>query len=822
MKDLDFDMFMLLIINLFLFWNMFVSLTQNGLKLLYKNCDLQKSAYKNKTRIIDNVRYTVDNEHLYKSIGKNIGTYVFRCGKIKNLSNYNIYNHLDCYGLNSIKVISKFEAMSNIFVSIFLYNFLFYISQGKLPTISFVILFSCWQLIDECYFIKMILVRFSRMNFKYKYKLNQVLQFFSNNFIPCDGMLYTLGKDEMIMLECCNYEYAFALDFKSFERDLKKVIYELRSVPSFSDDNYDTFEKDIVIYDDLYHLKLRLKSFHTANHEHIDFRLSSGQYYVEKWITIEKIQDNLDSVLEYYLKKIITAQFYGRSLKRFDKIREGFTHKKDDFNCEKFKIVLLKEEVIVKGFLNVDCVMSSLMMSMKDINKRSLEPLRSQIEYANIFFKSSPLENDLNSIDDLLKSIKKLLINKSAINNLKLPNSAWKRYCSDCGWISEYRYKGLTYKKPSNTLIEFAMKKGISLVDPLSKIYNEKEFLKGAKNTEKREYFKNKNTNLARIKAENEVIKSNMDSSHNKKYEIMQQEFSTSREGQKILSEISRKTQCLSNKDLNFNKVLDIRLKNVESEPTKEDYKKKLMENISELKAKMAESQSKLRDKSFSNAEKMKIKIDIPMYKIHIDHNENVYMKQVEKDDFSEVSRRVRVKGKETIKVEIIPVEKAPLQDEVILCNMFDVLQDLNDVDYEKDTKVNDDVKEIIRNSGGVNKMKEKVNKELKRRINITADELLMEKKREILTEELRRFSKKRMSSRSSLINRYKNFISKNLDLNSILDSLSRNQKYNFNSEERVIKRRFLKIMLKNKLKIRNIKNNTSEIFIYFVNEIDN
>lgn len=754
-------MFLLYFTFIICLWNIFCAITKIGVKLKYDNEVKTRETLlsEKKVKTIAGVKYNILNPPFWVEIDP-IPVYNSIFFKNESLSQYQIYCHMDCFGVDSVELLSKKDSiMSGIKYTITIMSLFLFLNQ--LYIFSFVFIF---QLLDYNRLSHMYLRFVKGVRNKF---LKNLLQSFFEFSRPCDEELYELDEMTLIMLEHCNPHYAIEMPYTKIRSSFKAY---------FSNVDYSEGEHSLIIPLNFDHQKMEMKLDYElikyAGYNLFTFNLMIEKYFVEHSILFEN-DECIHNVLNESCKNILTAMIYGSDIKCFDKIRDGSTHKKEFFKCNDFKICCLMSKIFVKGYIDMDSALKSIFPNDKKKITISPKSVKNQIEYAEKFFCNREWANNTDNMSKLLSGLKHLIVNKSARNVTGMPNSAWKRFCSDCSWISDVRYKGLDHKNPSKTLSDFSEEKGIELTDPSLKYYNKAEFISKQKTKDRntmKEYFAKENEN--RIKFSEELSSLNR------------------RRTEKVIPESKNKELYLnicrdvrSNVKINLEDKVVARVRSVEIEHTKETYKEKLISKLHDLEKELDNINASLRSRSTSNKDKQDIKNNMYKTKTMVDICKRSII-NVDDGDFSEI-RHFRFTKDEKASVSFTVDSKDQNADILVLFNSYDVLRDLESKESKthstrskkKEENIKKEEKEeiipemsmFIRECKGVTNAKEKVQKEIKIRTGIDCDEMLTEKIRLKLLECIKKFNRNKSKTKSKIINRYKTSILNNIDIDEIL-----------------------------------------------------
>lgn len=729
---------------------------------------------------------------------------------VENLTLTKVYRHSEVYGVKSVVILSKTKEMIKMCLW-----FAFLIASFSILNVFLLstYIFISFLNIDFIRFIYIYASLFSPRNMV----TEKIIPYIFPSLTPCDGYIHTIDKGSFIILEKSETNEFFTVfeklkyNQKNFFSLLKEIIPEKETLCKnlfLEKESQGLLMGERVV--------LKISTFDTPNYNRIDFKISCGNLFCETGVTQPNYNYTMQN-LNVFLNKIVQAKKDMESLEAFSFTGNGFIHKRKNFDCTDYCTALLKKSLIVKGILDIDCALSSILnKNFKYVKSFDFENIRTQLEYANVFFSNIKFEANFSNVNCILNSLKFLLINKSGRNHWGMPNAAWKRFVSDCCWISDYRYKGLDIKKPTATLLEFAKIKNICLKDPNLKLYSLKSSKNYQGNVDKKcidaKTIKKNSDYLAKIKKESSNPKLNQsllkDSGYKKDLYI------------------NEKNSLLNTpRSLKIGPSVKVHLVLNDEKPTQESYKDQILKNIRDSENEIKELNLLLRDKSKPSKEKGVIKNKVNSLNYFMRDQKEVYLPKVLKGDMDFNNIRIKYKSKKYVKPLLYVDEPDKFDEKIILYNMYDVLSGIDGDEDVNLTKCEEGVKKVIVEQGGVFKLKSKINKIVKEKYGHTIDDLLLSRvafkieKHSVTTQYIdKKYTKK---SCCPIIKRYKK------------DTIARGEhsigihpeyqdgnllKINadWSEELKVHKRSILKHTLIKKLNICSILNSKSEIFEYF------
>lgn len=760
------------------------------------------------------------DEHSAPNVHKDIGSIINNsiiCNPcfflVESLNKKMVKDHCNIYGVNSIIVLRK----SLEFLKMCLWFILFAIFFHIFGTFSLIV-YIFISLINIDY-IRLFYIRMSL-----QLPRNSLTEFWIPSVFPsltpCDGHIYLLSEGSRVMLERPMVDESIVIvektkyDFKDFSSLLNEIVPKKHL--ALENLYFKGVSKSLLLGEVV---RLNISTFDTVNYNHIDFKISCGRFYCETGITQPDYNCTVQN-LNIFLNKIVHAKSDMELYDFFSIVGNGFIHKrKGNLDCTEYCNVLLKKPLIVKGILNVDCALDSLLnKDFRYVRQFDFKNLRLQLEYANLFFSKSDFKVDFQNVNCLLNSMKSLLINKTGRNYWGMPNAAWKRFTSDCCWISNYRYKGLDVKPPTETLLEFAHSKNISIKNPDLKPYSLKGSKKFLEDTNRKhlddQTIKENNHHISKIKQdENNFFK------NAKKSKLITEEVN------KDLYVNENKLLSKTPKNLKINASVKSYLMLDNELPTLESYKDQILKNIKDSEEKLAEYGSILRDKNKPGKEKSYIKTKMLSTSSFLKTQKEKYLPRVLNGDFNFSSSSIKYQSKEIVKSRFYVEEADKFDEKVVLYNMYDVLSVL-DEDEDKGLSICDDeIKKVIIDQGGVKKLKGKLNKIVKEKSGHTIDDVLLSKiafKIEEMDDYFRNVGSK-YSKRSGcpLVKRYKKHIHFKGDHSIMLKPVYKDDSLfkvtvDFDEELKVNKKAILKNIFNKKLNLCRTYNKTAEYFIYF------
>lgn len=732
--------------------------------------------------------------------------------KIEKMTLTEIHKHSEIYGAKSVIILSKTREL----IKMLSWLFLLIASINILNTI----LLLAYIFIS---FLNIDYVRFAYIYVSLSLPRNimteKLIPYIFPSLTPCDGYIYALNEGSSIILEnsktdeFVNVYKNASHKQKNFSSLLKEVIpnKELLIENLFLEKK----SRNLLLGEKVV---LKISTFDTLNYNRIDFKISCGNLFCETGI-IQPSYDYTDQNLNIFLNKIVQAKKDMELFEAFKIQENGFVHKCKKFNCANYCIALLKRPLIVKGILDVDCALSSILnKNFGYVKSFNFENIRIQLEYANIFFSKMKFKSNFRNVDCLLSSLKFLLINKSGRNNCGMPNAAWKRFTSDCCWISDYRYKGLDIKKPTATLLEFAKSRNICIKNPELKFYS----LKSSKNSQNKN--DKKHIDIKTIKENSDYLnKIKRDSSITKPNESLLKDIGFNKD--LYIQERDRLSKAPNSLKIGSNVKVYLVLN--DEKPSQESYKDQILKNIENSEEEAKELNLLLRDKNKPSKEKSVIKNKVTSLNYFIRDQKEVYLPRVLKGDINFDSTRIKYRHKKYVKTLFHVTEPDTFDEKIILYNMYDVLSGIDESEGCDLSKCEEGVKNVIIKQGGVSKLKSKINNIVKEKDGHTIDDVLLSKvafKIESLSVTTQFIDKKYTKKTGCpIIKRYKKdtFAKSDHSIRIYPEYKNGNlSKINADWDEELglHKRSILKNVLIKKLNIRHIFNNKSEIFEYFNN----